>query len=229
MGKKNKLAKFAEAKTFPNMFEPGYHDVKDGYVMKGKWCSDFFKNNNDLVLELGCGKGEYTVGLGRKYPNRNFIGVDIKGARMWRGCKTSVEEGLKNVAFLRQKIQLIADMFAQDEVDEIWITFPDPQPKVAKRRLTSPQFLERYAKVLKPGGIINFKTDSEPLFDYTLEMIEEYGHELIVSVKDLYNADGFDEVRSIKTHYEKLFYEQGHDINYMQFRLNPDFHKIHRG
>ncbi len=228
MGNKNKLAKFAEGASFPNMFQPKYEEVKDTYVMQGKWRSNFFKNEHDLVLELGCGKGEYSVGLGRNYPNRNFIGVDIKGARMWRGCKTSVEEGLKNVAFLRQKIQLIANMFAKDEVDEIWITFPDPQPKVEKRRLTSPQYMERYAKILKPGGIINFKTDSEALFDYTLEMIEEYAHELIVSVKDLYSAEGYDEVKSIKTHYEKLFNDQGHDINFMQFRLNPDFHKKHQ-
>jgi tRNA (guanine-N7-)-methyltransferase len=147
---------------------------------------------------------------------------------MWRGCKTSVEENLRNVAFLRQKIQLIANMFAKNEVDEIWITFPDPQPKVAKRRLTAPQYMERYAKILKPGGVINFKTDSEPLFDYTLEMIEEYGHELIVSVKDLYSEEGFEEVKAIKTHYEKLFNDQGFDINFMQFRLNPDFHKKHQ-
>jgi tRNA (guanine-N7-)-methyltransferase len=228
MGNKNKLAKFAESAKFPNMFQPQYEEVKEGYAMQGKWRSNFFKNENELVLELGCGKGEYTVGLGSKYPNRNFIGVDIKGARMWRGCKTSVEQGLQNVAFLRQKIQLIANMFAQDEVDEIWITFPDPQPKVAKRRLTSPQYMERYAKILKLGGIINFKTDNEPLFDYTLEMIEEYGHELIVSVKDLYAADGFEEVKSIKTYYEKLFNDQGFDINYLQFRLNPEFHKKHQ-
>jgi len=228
MGNKNKLAKFAESASFPNMFQPSYEEVKETYSMQGKWRSDFFKNENDIVLELGCGKGEYTVGLGRKYPKRNFIGVDIKGARMWRGCKTSVEEGLRNVAFLRQKIQLIANMFAKNEVDEIWITFPDPQPKVAKRRLTAPQYMERYAKILKPGGVINFKTDSEPLFDYTLEMIEEYGHELIVSVKDLYSEEGFEEVKAIKTHYEKLFNDQGFDINFMQFRLNPDFHKKHQ-
>ena len=229
MGRKNKLQRFAETKTFPNMFQPQYEDVKDGYYMQGNWRADFFKNDNELVLELGCGKGEYTVGLARKYPDRNFIGVDIKGARMWRGCKTSVEEGLTNVAFLRQRIQLIHHMFDRDEVDELWITFPDPQPKVAKRRLTSPQFLERYAKILKPGGLINFKTDNEPLFDYTLEMIAEYGHELVVSVKDLYNAEGFEEVKAIKTYYEKLFNDQGFDINFMQFRLNPDFHKKHRG
>ncbi len=228
MGNKNKLAKFAESATFPNMFQPKYEDVKDGYYMQGKWRSDFFKNNNKLVLELGCGKGEYTVGLGEKYPNQNFIGVDIKGARMWRGCKTSVEENLRNVAFLRQKIQLVENMFQKDEVDEIWITFPDPQPKVEKRRLTSPQYMERYAKILKPGSIINFKTDNEPLFDYTLDMIKEYGHELIVSIKDLYSAEGFEEVKSIKTHYEKLFNDQGYDINYMQFRLNPVFHKKYR-
>ena len=225
MGNKNKLVKFAEGASFPNMFQPKYEEVKDGYYMRGKWRSDFFKNENEIVLELGCGKGEYTVGLGRIYPNRNFIGVDIKGARMWRGCRTSVDEGLENVAFLRQKIQLVENMFSVDEVDEIWITFPDPQPKVEKRRLTSPQYMERYAKILKMGGVINFKTDSEPLFDYTLEMIEEYGHDLIISIKDLYNADGFEEGVSIKTHYEKLFNDQGHDINFMQFRLNTDFHK----
>lgn len=227
MSNKNKLTKFAEGASFPNMFQPKYEDVKGGYYMCGKWRSDFFKNDNEIVLELGCGKGEYTVGLGRKYPKRNFIGVDIKGARMWRGCKTSVDENLTNVAFLRQKIQLIENMFCQDEVDEIWITFPDPQPKIEKRRLTSPRYIERYSKILKKGGIINFKTDSEPLFDYTLKMIEEYGHELIVSIKDLYNADGFEEVKSIRTHYEKIFNDQGHDINFLQFRLNPEYHKEH--
>jgi len=224
MSSKNKLKKFNENSKFPNMFQPYYDDVKNGYRMQGKWDTDFFKNGNPITLEVGCGKGEYTVGLAANYPLRNFIGMDIKGARMWRGCKTSNENNMNNVAFVRNYVQMVTKIFGKGEIDELWITFPDPQPKKIKtnKRLTSPPFLERYFKILKQGGIINFKTDNEPLFDYTLEVIKEYGHELIVSVKDLYNYGGFEEVKSIKTHYEKLFSDQGYAINYMQFRLNPN-------
>jgi tRNA (guanine-N7-)-methyltransferase len=222
MGSKDKLKHYAENLTFSNMYQPSYDDVKHGYYLRGNWRKEVFKNDNPIILELGCGKGEYTVGLGRKYPNINFIGMDIKGSRMWRGCKTSNEEELKNVAFLRWHVQMVPQIFAENELDELWITFPDPQPKNVKRnkRLTSQVFLERYAKILKPEGIINFKTDSEGLFDFTLEVIEEFGHRLIISVKDLYNYDGLEEVKSIKTFYEDLFYRQGFDINFMQFRLN---------
>ncbi len=224
MGSKKKLRHFAENLTFPNMFQPDYHDIKDGYIMQGNWDKEFFKNANPITLEVGCGKGEYTVGLAVKYPHRNFIGIDIKGARLWRGGKDSNTMGLKNVAFVRNYVQMLPNIFANAEIDELWITFPDPQPKKIKtnKRLTSPPFLYRYFQILKEGGIINFKTDNEALFDYTLEVIEQYGHNLIVSVKDLYNSKGFEEVKSIKTHYEKIFSEQGFAINFMQFTLNPE-------
>ncbi len=224
MGSKKKLAHFAENLNFPHLFQPEYDDLKDGYYMQGKWGKDFFNNDNPITLEVGCGKGEYTVGLAEKYPERNFIGMDIKGARLWRGCKDSFNKGLKNVAFVRNYVQMVPNIFALDEIDELWITFPDPQPKKIKinKRLTSPPFLYRYSKILKKNGIINFKTDNEPLFDYTLEVIEEGNHKLINSVKDLYSLDNFDEVKSIKTHYEKLFSDQGFAINFMQFTLNPE-------
>jgi tRNA (guanine-N7-)-methyltransferase len=222
MGSKKKLQKFAENLTFPNLFQPDYEEIKDGFELKGKWGIDFFGNTNPIVLELGCGKGEYTVGLAAKYPGKNFIGVDVKGARLWRGCKTSNEENMKNVAFIRAKIQHIDHFFGPGEIDEVWITFPDPQPKNSKRnkRLTSQVFLNRYARIVKPDAVFHLKTDNEPLFDYTLEVIEENGHRLITAVKDLYHQEGFEEVKSIKTHYEKLFSEQGYDINYLKFRLN---------
>ena len=219
MGSKNKLAHFADNATYKNMFQPSYHDLQAGYEMKGKWDSSFFENGNPITLEVGCGKGEYTVGLGEKYPERNFIGMDIKGARMWRGCTDSINKGMTNVAFIRNHVQMVPMIFGENEIDELWITFPDPQPKKVNKRLTSPRFMDYYRKILKPGAIINFKTDNEPLFDYTLEMIEEEGHELILSVKDLYNIDGFEEVKSIKTFYEQKFSALGFAINYLQFRL----------
>ena len=224
MGSKKKLQKFAENLTFPNLFQPEYEEVKQGFYLKGKWKSDFFKNDNPLVLELGCGKGEYSVGLGKKYPNKNFIGIDVKGARLWRGCKTSNEDKMTNIAFIRMKIQNIESFFAHNEVDEIWITFPDPQPKKSKsnKRLTSQVFLDRYTRIAKPNTLFHLKTDNEPLFDYTLEVIEENKHQLLVAIKDLYHNSGFEEVKSIKTHYEKIFSEQGYDINYLEFKINPN-------
>lgn len=222
MSSKGKLEKFAENLTFPNLFQPDYDQVKENFFLKGKWNEEFFKNTNPIVLELGCGKGEYSVGLARKYPNKNFIGIDLKGARLWRGCKTSNDEGMQNVAFIRTKIQHIQLLFEENEVDEIWVTFPDPQPKHSKRnkRLTSQRFLDSYDKILKANSIIHLKTDSESLFDYTLEVIAENNHQLHIAVKDIYHHDGLDEVKSIKTHYEKLFSEQGYDINYLNFTLN---------
>jgi tRNA (guanine-N7-)-methyltransferase len=223
MGKKKKLRKFAENLTFPNMFQPNYDDIKDGFVLKGNWKQEFFKNDNPITLEVGCGKGEYTVGLAAKYPDRNFIGMDIKGARMWRGCHTSQQQSLQNVAFIRAHVQMVPMIFAPAEVEEIWITFPDPQPKNAKRnkRLTAHPFLERYYKILASNGLIHFKTDNEPLFDYTLEVIASEQHHLLTAVKDLYQVQGFEEVKSIKTYYETLFSEQGFAINYLEFKLNP--------
>jgi len=224
MGSKRKLQKFAENLTFPNLFQPDYEEVKNGFCHKGKWRTHFFKNENPIVLELGCGKGEYSVGLGEKYPHKNFIGVDVKGARLWRGCKTSNENNMSNVAFIRAKIQHIESFFEVGEVDEIWITFPDPQPKNSKqnKRLTSQAFLDRYAKISKLGTVFHLKTDNEPLFDYTMEVIEENQHQLIVGVKNIYNKSGFEEVKAIKTHYEKLFSDQGYHINYLEFTLNPN-------
>ena len=221
---KNKLKHFAENDTFPNMFQPFYEELQSGYEMKGRWNEVFFKNDHPIVLELGCGKGEYTVGLGKKYPNKNFIGIDVKGSRMWRGCKTSIEDGMTNIAFIRSKIQLIEYIFAENEISEIWITFPDPQPRHARqnRRLTSPKMLLKYSQIIKNQGIIHLKTDNEPLFDYTLEVIQEDEHQLIEAIKDLHSADGFEDAKSIKTYYEKLFGEKGFKINYLQFRLNAN-------
>ena len=221
MGSKKKLVKFAENLTFKHLFQPTYDEVKDNFSMKGKWNHEFFKNDNPIVLELACGKGEYTVGLAEKYPDKNFIGIDYKGARLWRGAKTSHESKMNNVAFVRTKIQLINKIFAKNEVDEIWITFPDPQPKKTNKRLTSTKFLSKYSKIIKMDGLFHLKTDSLLLFDYTLEVIEQANHNLVEAIKDLYNNADFDEVKSIKTHYEKLFSEQGFSINYLKFSLNP--------
>lgn len=219
---KNKLKHFEENETFPNMFQPSYEDLIRGFSMKGNWKSNFFNNSNPIVVELGCGKGEYTVGLAKRYPDKNFIGIDVKGARMWRGCKTSLEEDLKNVAFIRSKIQLIELLFTSNEIHEIWITFPDPQPRHARmnQRLTSPRFLSKYAAILTKDAVINLKTDNEPFFDYTLEVIKEENHNLIEVVKNLYDADGFDEVKAIRTYYEKKFNDLGFSIHYLKFKLN---------
>ena len=221
---KNKLKHFAENETFSNMFQPSYEDLKQSYPMKGNWNKEFFKNSHPIVLELGCGKGEYTVGLARRYPEKNFIGIDVKGARMWRGCKTSIEEGLVNVAFIRSKIQLIEYLFDSNEISEIWITFPDPQPRHARmnQRLTSPRFLSKYAAIISKDAVINLKTDNEPFFDYTLEVIQQEGHNLIEVVKNLYSAEGYDEVKAIRTYYEKKFNDLGFSIHYLRFKMNHE-------
>jgi len=222
VGKKKKLQRFAENETFKNMFQPTYDEVKDGYFMKGKWVKDFFKNNNPIILELGCGKGEYTVGLAEKYPLKNFIGIDLKGARMWRGCKTSNENNMENVAFIRSKINHIDKIFDNNEIEEIWITFPDPQPKNhrEKKRLTSPQFLEKYKEILNQNGIIHLKTDNSFLFHYTLEIIQEYKHKLIFQTPDLYKSGITEDVILFKTFYEKMFLEKEIKIKYLKFSLS---------
>ncbi|MCD4789563.1 MAG: tRNA (guanosine(46)-N7)-methyltransferase TrmB [Bacteroidales bacterium] len=224
---KNKLKHFAENVTFPNFLQPEIDDVINDFYLKGKWNSNFFKNNNPIVLELGCGKGEYTVSLARKHPNKNFIGIDRKGARMWRGAKTTVDEDLRNIAFLRTQIELTGKCFGKNEVNEIWLTFPDPQPKKKKasKRLTSPPFLEIYHQFLIPGSIIHLKTDNAGLFIYTLKIIEEYKHELIFQTKDLYNSGYEGDVMEVQTYYEKKFLEEGQKINYLQFRLNDIIHE----
>jgi tRNA (guanine-N7-)-methyltransferase len=225
LGNKNKLARFAENRTFNNLFQYRYEEVIHGFPLKGKWHEDFFHNNGDIVVEMGCGKGEYTVGLARKNPDKNFIGVDIKGARMWRGLKTAQEEGLKNVAFIRTRIELIPFYFAENEVSEIWITFPDPQIRAIKekKRLTSHRFLSRYYQFLKPNGVIHLKTDALLLYDYTLEVIEQGGHSLLYANEDIYGSGLDNEVTAIQTFYEQKWLAYQTKIKYLKFRLNPDF------
>jgi tRNA (guanine-N7-)-methyltransferase len=227
MAGKKKLEHFAEMKTFPHAFEPTLEEVfRTNYKMKGNWRKDFFKNDNPLVVEFGCGKGEYSVGMGRKFPNKNFIGVDIKGARMWRGAKTAEEENLKNIAFLRTRIEFIEGCFAENEVDEIWITFPDPQMKDRreKKRLTGPLFVDRYKQFLKPDGIIHLKTDSDFFYEFSVEECANNGYEILFKTDNLYqegiqNFDtDFQDILNIKTHYEQIFTEKGHNIHYLRFR-----------
>jgi len=220
---KNKLRRFAENETFENLFQPSFEEVfNTDYSLKGQWHSNFFKNQNPIVLELGCGKGEYTVGLARIFPNKNFIGVDIKGARMWRGAKTAMEEGLTNVAFIRTRIEHIKSFFAAGEVDEIWVTFPDPQPRPSKatKRLTSSRFLNYYVQFLKPGGIIHLKTDSQLLHSYTRALVEQNNLKMLVCTSNLYNDVNDDPILGIKTFYEQQFLEQGLPITYIKFEIN---------
>lgn len=223
MGSKNKLKRFRENETFSNVIQPTREEVLEGnFKYKGKWSSDFFKNDKPIVLELGCGKGEYSVGLAQAYPEKNFIGIDIKGARFWRGAKTALEEGLQNVAFLRSQIELVDLLFDENEVDEIWITFPDPQIKYkrTKHRMTNSEFLQKYKKILKPQGLMNLKTDSEFMHGYTLGLLHGEGHEVIQANHDVYkNEYSPKEVIGIQTFYEKQYLEQGKPITYIQFRI----------
>lgn len=220
---KNKLKKFAEMETFDNVFQPPYEP------MKGRWRERFFHNNNPIVLELGCGRGEYTVGLAQKYPDKNFIGVDIKGARMWAGAKQAVQEGLTNAAFLRTNIEFIDTFFAPDEVDEIWITFCDPQMKKATKRLTSTYFMQRYHRIVKPGGLIHLKTDSPFLYTYTIEMLRLNPYPIIANTDDLYGEPSaisdqqspLEDARALQTHYEKQWLDRGMHIKYIEWQLIP--------
>jgi len=211
---KDKLRRFAEVETFTNVLQ-----LDAGKPLKGGWANDFFKNNNPVVLELACGKGEYTVNLAQLFPGKNFIGIDYKGNRIWRGAKTALEENVANVGFLRIQIENLLDYFGPGEVDEIWITFPDPQPQLSreKKRLTSPRFLEKYQQILKPGGYINLKTDNDGLHAYTAEKIAELGLDLHVRTEDLYKSPHADEVLSIKTYYEKKYLKDNKNINYLKF------------
>jgi tRNA (guanine-N7-)-methyltransferase len=217
-----KLQKFAEVESFSNCFYLPFEGKDKGLFLKGKWRKEYFKNDNPVVVELGCGRGEYTIGLAVNNPRKNFIGVDIKGARIWTGARYATDHKLHNVAFVRTRIDFIESCFAENEVDEIWITFPDPQPQKGRerKRLTNHLFLSRYMQFLKPGGIIHLKTDNTGLYEYTLESFRSFGLEEIFATDDLYNnvPEGREELIQIKTYYEKMFTEKGERIKYCLFR-----------
>ncbi|NNE55749.1 MAG: tRNA (guanosine(46)-N7)-methyltransferase TrmB [Flavobacteriales bacterium] len=225
---KDKLIRWEENKTFEHVFEPSLHEIAKGATFQqGKWRENVFHNDNPIVLELGCGKGEYTVGLAKLFPEKNFIGVDIKGHRFWRGAKSSKEEGLKNVAFLRARIEMIERFFGPNEVDEIWLTFSDPQLKDRreKKRLSGPGFVKKYRQFCKPGSILHLKTDNTFLYEWTLEQNEEFGVEVLNHTSDVY-GDYFEQldeldrkVMGIRTYYEMKFVEQGEKIKYIKSRL----------
>ena len=229
---KNKLKKFAEMETFHNVFQCGAREmVEDSPVvaMRGKWHEEYFHNDNPIVLELGCGRGEYTVGLAAHNPNKNYIGIDIKGARMWAGAKQAELAGMKNVAFLRTNIEMLTHFFAPNEVAEIWITFPDPQMKKATKRLTSTYFMQRYRQLLQQDGLIHLKTDSPFLYTYTQAMVKENGYPLLVDTADLYNTEqssgvesresDIEEARALQTHYEHQWLDRGLTIKYLCWEL----------
>lgn len=211
---KDKLRRFAEITAFDNVIE-----LEDGEKLKGSWSEKQFKNSNPIILELGCGKGEYSVNLASKFPDKNFIGIDYKGNRIWRGAKTALEENINNVAFLRIQIENLLSHFAENEISEIWITFPDPQPQVSreKKRLTSPRFLAMYKILLQDDGPVHLKTDSDSLHLYTVGKMQELGLKAHVQTEDLYNSDFADDVLSIKTYYEKKYLANNKNINYVKF------------
>ena len=201
--------------TFTNVFQPPYEP------MAGQWREKYFHNNNPIVVELGCGRGEYTVGLAERYPDNNFIGVDIKGARMWAGAKQAIEKGLNNVAFLRTQIEFITEFFSAGEIDEIWITFCDPQMKKATKRLTSTYFMQRYHKIMKPSGLIHLKTDSPFLYTYTTEMLKLNPYPVLANTDDLYAGNLYPDARALQTHYEKQWLDRGLSIKYIEWQLAP--------
>ncbi len=216
---KNKLSKFADMATYAHVFQVSSHALRSGvlFELQGNWNTSFFKNNNPIVLELGCGKGEYTVGLAERYPDKNFIGVDIKGARMWTGAKLSLEKGLQNVAFLRTDIEMIHHFFGQGEVSEIWLTFPDPQMKKVTKRLTATNFMQTYLKFLKENAIVHLKTDSNFMFTYTCEMVKANNFQVIYSSDDIYAAELHNPILGIKTFYEQQWLERGISIKYIKW------------
>ena len=219
---KNKLKRFRDNEKFENVVQPTREEIAEGLAQKGKWAQELFGNDKPIVLELGCGKGEYTVGMAEAFPDKNFIGIDIKGARFWRGAKTALEEGMNNVAFIRTQIELIDQIFAENEVSEIWITFPDPQIKYkrTKHRLTNKEFLKKYDTILNNDGIMHLKTDSEFMHGYTLGILHGQEQEVIYANHRIYDSYGVPEfVIKIQTFYEQQYLEQGKPITYIQFKL----------
>lgn len=218
---KNKLARFAENETFPNLFQhPHYNVHVEEFPLKGKWRTDYFKNSNPLVIEVGCGRGEYTLAMASRFPECNFVGIDRKGARLWRGCKSALEMKLDNVAFLRIGIDTIPFYFGNNEVDEIWVTFPDPQPKKERRRLVSPVFIERYKQIMKPGGVLHLKTDSRELYRYTLETAEKYKWNVHENREDIYLDGEIPLLTEIQTFYEKMWLKEGRTISYVKLEFH---------
>jgi len=213
---KDKLRKFTEIGAFENVYQ-----LEEGLANKGLWAKSHFKNDHPIVLELACGKGEYSVNMAKAFPDTNFIGIDYKGNRIWRGAKTALEEGVSNVAFLRIQIEDILSYFDLDEVSEIWITFPDPQPQVGreKKRLTSDRFLDIYRGLLKQDGFMHLKTDNDGLYQYTLEKVADRGDEILLSTQDLYNSEILNDTLSIKTYYEKKYLLVNKNINYLKWRF----------
>ena len=225
MGSKNKLKRFQDNEVFENVIQPLRSEiVEEEFQFKGKWKRDFFKNDKPLILELGCGKGEYTLGLAERNKDCNYLGIDIKGARFWRGAKTALENEMPNVGFLRTQIELVDQVFAEGEVDEIWITFPDPQIKWkrTKHRMTNPEFLNKYKHILTKEGIIHLKTDSEFMHGYTLGILEGLGHDILYAHHNIYvNHEAPEEVVGIQTFYEQLYLDKNKSITYLKFRLKP--------
>ena len=221
---KGKLAKFSDMEKYENVFQYPFSTYEEHpFTMQGRWREDFFHNDNPIVLELGCGKGEYTVELAKLYPDMNFIGVDIKGARMWTGATQALNEGLGNVAFLRTNIEIIDRFFSEDEVQEIWLTFSDPQMKNPRKRLTSTYFMNRYRRFLVDNGIVHLKTDSNFLFTYTSLMVERNELPMVFRTEDLYHDERIDEetrkILSIQTYYESMWIARGLNIKYMKWHL----------
>ncbi len=207
---------------FPHVFQLSFNELRAGkeFEMKGKWNELFFKNNHPIVLELGCGRGEYSIGLAKLFPEKNFIGIDIKGSRMWTGAKQAIESELSNVAFLRTKVEMLSHFFDTNEISEIWLTFPDPQMKKVTKRMTATNFMAQYQKFVKPNGIIHLKTDSNFMFTYTCEMVKENTYTILFKNEDLYKSEIDDKILEIKTYYEQQWLARGITIKYIQFELN---------
>ncbi|TVR41835.1 MAG: tRNA (guanosine(46)-N7)-methyltransferase TrmB [Bacteroidia bacterium] len=223
---KNKLRKFAEINSFSNVVQPQAHHTLTHFELKGKWKEAFFHNYNPIVLEIGCGKGEYTTGMAKAFPEKNFIGIDIKGDRIWKGAKDALDEGSLNAAFLRIQAQNLVAFFDKEEVSGIWLTFPDPQPRKVRerKRLTSPWFLNKYRQILAPKSPIHLKTDNKGLFNYTLQVIKAENHHIVECSDNLYNDEHIEEpfIKSIQTYYEKMFLTKGLPIHYLKFCLNEN-------